>query len=71
MSDTFTAFWCGIAGGVVLGIFVSAVCIAVSRTIEKPCEITNEDIQKAIKEGYFTGYEAAKAKFESEGDTND
>lgn len=34
MSDTFIAFWSGMAGGAVVGIFISAVLTAISNHIE-------------------------------------
>lgn len=36
----------------------------VEKTEAKQGEITNEDIQQAIKEGFANGYEMAKSKFE-------
>ena len=34
MSDTFIAFWSGMAGGAVIGIMASAVLTAISNNIE-------------------------------------
>jgi len=33
-NDAFIAFWVGIGGGLVLGIFLSAVIIAIGNSIE-------------------------------------
>ena len=33
-NDAFIAFWVGIGGGLVLGIFISAVLVSISNTIE-------------------------------------
>lgn len=34
MSDTFIAFWSGMAGGVVVGIMASAILTAIANNIE-------------------------------------